>query len=329
MNQLNDQFNAAMMFRTGEAFSIFGDLGSAPGIQATSAAGTRLRWRFTFRTPPYAHALLARAVMFPPSSNYSNDTYSTLRIYSDATESTLVKTEEFHYGPGPAGNTSVGGWMYHRICDRFIEGLDPSTQYWGLVSDVDYGRIQSMAIANLQSMEDYSGYLPNNMTEQTEIVDALRENLVSAIPGIWKHSGVKVFNWSTNLQASPKTNATTTLQNVLDTSVTTVSAASPGWTLDLRYKNRLSQTTVPCVLNVCGSWLTGGGEPDGMDVSLKDSGGNVLASIDDGWSSTTPKWVSVAFNAPALLDKWDLQFNNGGAAGTASIYAACVFQYET
>jgi len=226
MNQMCEQMNQAMLFRTKECFSILGDLGSAPGIQATSSAGTRDRWRFAFHTSPYTHAILARTVMFPPSSNYGNDTYAKIKIYSDATESTLVSTTEVHYGPGPS-NASVGGWQYHKVIDSFIDGLDADTDYFGLVSDIDYGRVQSMAIADLQSMtENYDGYLPVNFTEQSQILDVYRENLVAPMPALWKRGAAKVFNWTTNIQSSPQTNTTTTLKNLLDGTSTTVSSST-------------------------------------------------------------------------------------------------------
>jgi hypothetical protein len=327
MNQMSDQLNQAMLFRTKEAFSWTGDLGSAPGIQATSAAGTRGRYRFAFRTSPYSHALLARVVLFPPSSNYGYDTYSTLKIFSDATESTLISTTEFHFGPGPS-NASVGGWQYHRILDRYIEGLSSDTEYFALVNDVDYGRIQSIAVADLQSANTRDGYLPNTFTEQTELLAAYRENLVSAIPDLWKKGGSKVFNWTTNLQSIPQTNATSTLKNVLDGTSTAVSAATPGYTLDFSKKRRLSQTTVPCRFWFCGSWASGGGAVVGGNVSIKDSSGAVIASITDGWNSTTPKWVSVNVNMPAVLGKVDVQFSNG-LGGTFSAYAYSMWEYET
>jgi len=333
-SQLNTQMNQAMLFRTKEALSMMGDLGSAPGIQATSAAGTRKRWRFAFHTSPYAHALLVRAVMFPPSSNYGNDTYATLKIYSDANESTLISTTEFHYGPGPSGSTSVGGWQYHRIVDKFVEGLSADTDYFALVSDVDYGRVQSIAAADLQSMtENYDGYLPTNFTEQSQLLDRYRQNLVTPMPSLWKRGGAKVLGWTTNIQSSPTTNATTTWKNIIDGTSTTVSSSTPGWTVDMRYKTRLSQSVVPCVIKVCGSWLDAGSATGG-DVKIMDSGGTALATITSGWSSTTPTWVSTTLNLPAsAVDKYDIHsrigVGGGGAAGTLSIYAVAVFEYET
>jgi hypothetical protein len=330
MNQMNEQMNQGMVFRTKEAWSILGDLGTyGVGIFAPSQSGTRPRWRFAFHTGPFHHALVARVVMYPSDTPTSTPGYSTVKIYSDATETTLVSTTEFWYGtrhwPSPDS-----GWPYHKVIDKFIEGLSADTDYYVVIADVDFARIQSMAVGDLQSMSDYNGYLPVNFTEQTQILDTDIENLVSAMPSLWKRGGAKVFNWTTNIQSSPATNNTATFKNVLDGTSTAVSASTPGWTLDMRYKNRLSQTTVPCKFFVCGSWLNGG-SVSGGEVKLVDST-IVTVGGGTGWNSTTPKWLSTTFNMPANLDKYDLMSKIGVAGtqiGTLSIYAAVVIEYET
>lgn len=324
VNQMSEQLTQAFLFRSKECFSIIGDLGSTPGIQASSSAGSTKRWRFAFHTGGHSHSLLVRAVMYPPGSvgNFGNDTYSKLLIYSDATESTLVSTTELHYGPGPS-NALVGGWQYHHIIDKFVTGLDNDTDYYAVVTDETYGRIQSMAVADLQSVtEKNSGYTPTNFTEQTPVLDIHRENMVDQLPLLWKSGGAKVFNWTTNVQSSPFQTTSATPTNILDGTSTTVTSSSAGYTLDMRYKTRLSQATVPCVLKVCASVSTG----TLGRVYLKNSGGTV-ASFLNGWTST-PSWQSVTVQMPATLDKYDLHADDNGSAGTFSVYAACLYEYE-
>ena len=324
-NALNVQMNQAMAFRTKEVFSIMGDLGSAPGIQATSNAGTTDRWRFAFHTGPYTHCLLARAVLFPPSSNYGYDTYTKLKIFSDAIESTLVNTTEFHYGPGPS-TSSVGGWQYHRVVDHYIEGLTADTDYYGLISDQDYGRIQSIAIADLQSLtENFNGYLPTNFTEHTPVNAKFRQNLVSAMPGIWKRNGAKVFGWTTNLQVSfPQQTTSATAINLFDTTSTTYGASVPGYTLDMTGKARLGQqsTGVPIVVKAfvsCSSAASG-------VVHLRDSSGTVLATLTNGYGAGSAGWLSATALLPATVGKYYLTFQT--AAGTFSVYAVSAWEQE-
>lgn len=328
-NELNAHLNAGMLFRTKEVFSILGDLGSAPGIQATSTAGTRPRWRFAFHLSPYSHAILARAVLFPPSSNYANDTYATLKIYSDATETTLVGTTEFHYGPGPAGNTSVGGWQYHRVVDRLITGLTANTSYYGVWSDETYGRLQSACVADIQSMtENYDGYVPVNFTEQSQLLDSYRENLVTPIPALWKRGGAKVLQWTVNDQSSPRTIAGSTATNLLDGSSTSVTTATPGYALTMAVgKARLSQqsTGVPVVMKVFCSTSSATGQGR---IYLKTSSGTVLQITNSIPLTDAPAWVSVTGTIPVGTAKYDLMFDNN-SSGTLSVYAVSIYEYET
>lgn len=321
-NMLNESMDQAILFRTKECFSILGDLGSAPGIQATSTAGTRARWRFAFRTSPYTHALLVRAVLFPPSSNYANETGATLKIYSDATESTLISTTTLTYGAGPAGLTSVGGWQYHKVVDRMVEGLTAGTEYYGKFSDENFGRLQSACVADLQSMsENYDGYLPVNFCEESKIVDLYRENLVEPMPDLWKYGGSKVLNWTANIQSAHRTTTSATPTNLIDGTSTTVTASSAGFTLDMRNKARLSQSTgVPIVMKVCGASDAGA---TGR-VYLKSSGATIC-SIVDGWTGGTA-WQSATGVLPATLDKYDLQFDDNGGASTFRVLAVSIYE---
>lgn len=321
-NQMNDHMNQAMIFRTKELFSILGDLGSAPGIQATSVVGTRNRWRFAFHLSPYTHALLARVVMFPPSSNYGNDTFAKLKIYSDATETTLVSTTEFHYGPGPNGAVSVGGWQYHRIVDKFIEGLTADADYFGLFTDETYGRLQSAAIADMQSMtENYSGYLPTNFTEQSQILDEYRQNLVTPMPGLWKRAGSKVLNWTANIQSSPQTIAVNTATNILDGTSTTYSSSIPGYTLVMTGKNRLSQTGVPCVVKAFMSCTSAS---NGV-VHLRDSTGAIVATCTNTLGAGVTGWIA---SSVVNLTSGKYYLTHQTAAGTLSTYAVSIYEYE-
>jgi len=336
INRLNESFNAAMLFRTREAFSIAGDLGGDDGgisvVKANSAAGTSNRWRAAFRTSPFHHALLARVCLVPPNAGYDQDGYTRLRIYTGADETGLVAEEEFHYGAAPQGAVESGGWQFHRVIDRFITGLAPDVEHFALISDETYGRVQSMAVADLQSMvENYDGYLSTGYTEQSPILDSVRGNIVAALPTLWRRGGARVFGWSRNYQATAldSTRSTSaTPHNLYDSSVTTVSASSPGLTLSMVGKNRLSQTGVPCILKAWGRWEGAGTRGA---IYLKDSAGNTIASIVDGWAGGVMAWASTTFDMPLGEDKYDLQISiGGGTPGTAFYcWAVACYEYES
>jgi hypothetical protein len=328
-NEMNAQMNQAMVFRTKEAFSFFGACGLWPtgfggyfiGPALGSFAGTTKRWRGAFHTGPYHHALLVRVVMCPPHSNFLEATYATLKIYSDASETTLVSTTEFYYGSGPS-NAVVGGWQYHKFIDKFVEGLTADTDYYLVFSDENYGRLQSCSIADLASMtENYGGYLPTNFTEESQILDEYRQNLVAPMPALWKRGGAKVLNWNCDPQFSPRTIAVNTATNLLDGTSTTYGAAIPGYTLDMTGKNRLSQTGCPCVMKVhlsCTSAANG-------VVHLRDSAGTIVATCTNTYGAGVSGWISSAqFNLSS--GKHYLTYQT--AAGTLSVRAASIYEYE-
>lgn len=326
-NKMNEALNASMLFRTKECFSCAGLLGQSSGLALSSSAGTRLRWRFAFHSGPYNYTLMCRAVMYPQTSGPGSDSYATLRIYSDATESTLVSTTEFHYGANPVDATRTSGWQFLKIVDKTVEGLTADTDYYCVVSDVDYGLIQSIAVGEIQSMtESYDGYLPQNFTAESQILDEYRANLVAPIPTLWKRGGTKVLCWTADAQASPRTNATQTSTNIIDGSSTTYGAAIPGYTLNMTGKARLSQSSgVPCKIF---AYLDSTSANNGR-ITLHDSGGTGLASVDYTGLANTPKWFESTVNLPTTEAKYYLTSRQTTAAATVSVHAVSIIEYET
>jgi hypothetical protein len=325
MNLMNAGVNSAMLYRTKSVFDKVGLLGSAAGIAQASSATARTRWRFAFHTSPYTHALFCRAVMYPQKNGFEYDAYANLRIYSDAAESTLVSTTEFHYGSNPLQSSSLSGWQYLRIVDKFVEGLTADTTYYAVWSEFDYGLTQSLAVGDIQSMsENYDGYLPVNFTEETQILDKYRENLVTAIPPMWKRGGAKILNWTADRQGSPRTSTSASATNLIDASSTTYGSSIPGFTLDMTGKARLSQSTgVPFVMQVAISCTSAS---NGV-VHLRDSAGTIVATCTNTYGVGVLGWVSGSGVLPATNAKYYLTYQT--AAGTVSVYAASLYEYET
>jgi hypothetical protein len=326
MNLMNAAMNAAMLFRTKTAFEFTGYIGTSSGHILSSSAGTRDVWRAAFHTSPYTHALLVRALLYPQKNGFEYDSYTTLKIYSDTTESTLVTETEFHYGPNPLQSSSLSGWQHLKVVDKFVEGLTADTDYYALISNVDYGLCTSIVAADMQSMsENYSGYLPTNFTEETQILDKYRENLVTAIPPMWKRGAAKILNWSVLQQSSPQTITSATPTNLIDGTSTTYGSSIPGYQLNMTGKARLSQSTgVPFRMVVFGKSST-----DGKGrVYLKDSAGTTICSITDSWNTGAGAWQTTTGVLPASDQKVYLVYDDNSSTGTLSIYAASLYEYE-
>lgn len=323
---MNALANSVALFRGKCPIATYSNLIKTPSSQLAS----RVRHRFAWKSGPYTHALLAVVTLYPPNAGLDQDSYAKLTVYSDATETTTVTTQEFHYGASPKGSTAAVGWGYMKTVIQMIDGISPNTEYYGKFSDENYGRIQSVLVFELSSLtENNAGYLVPNVTMKTPLTDSLRGNLASVVNTVWREGGAHVLYWDCANHGSPITRASSTPANVVDTSLTTISASTPGPTLDMTGKARLSQTSgVPCVLKAFGSWAAGGGATSGGGVYLKNSAGTTIGSIVDQWTSTTPRWFSTTLTVPTGVDKYDLQFTRGTSGGTFTLYSVCVYELD-
>jgi hypothetical protein len=323
-SQMNEAANMAAMFRTKQSWAMPDHTGLALPL---SQLADRVRARWAFHTGPMTHQLLAMFVMYPPNEVASGvagangaDTYARCDILNGA--GATIATDDFHYGPGPAGSAvDAFGWPNVKVITKYL-AVSPITDYYGVLTDKNYGRIQSACIFEIPSMTtNNSGYLSENIAERAPIADAYRENLLPLPYLQWRRGGCMQVNWSVADGAAPITNATTTPTNVVDNTSTAISAATPGYTLDMSYRDRLSETTgVPCAMKVYASRTASNGT-----VTLKDSAGATIATVTVtgaiGWYSTT-------FNMPATADKYDIHYT-AGAAGTITLHAVSIYEYAT
>lgn len=321
-NQINQQANAAVLNRSKQVFAGGDGLTSVASL-TSFGAGDRARWRFACRTGPYSHAFYYVVIMHQPTSGYTNNTYGRLDIATNAAGTPAVSSAYFYYGADPTNGSGVSGWSYLRVLQGFVDGITGDTEYYCTFNDVDYGRIVSACVFDLQSMtENTGGYLAQNITTHTPVLNVHRQNAVTVNNDLWQKGGSHVLNWSVNNGTSPITTTSATSTNIIDTTSTTVSSSTPGYTLDMTGKDRLSQTSgVPCVMKAFGK-VSGGGLTG--TVRIKDSGGSTLATCSI--TGTTNAWVSSgSFNLPATIGKYDLQFSTSG--GTFSLYAVSIYEY--
>jgi hypothetical protein len=329
MSAMCEQMNAGILFRSKEVFSRVGILGSGAGVPVSSAgAGARIRWRFAFHTGPYHHALFIRAFLYPQTSGFNSNSASVVDIYaaSGTALGALQVATPFYYGNNPLNTLNIAGWQYMKRVDQFVTGLLPDTDYYGLVYDQNDGIVQSISIADLQSMSNnYAGYLPQNFTQDSLILDEYRQNLVAPMPLLWKRGGASVFHWTVESDASPKTIAANTATNLMDGTSTTYGASILGYTLDMRGKARLSQaaTGVPVVIK---AWMKCTTAASGV-VHLRDSTGTIVATLTNTLGAGTVGYITATCNLPATSAKYYLTFQT--SAGTLSVYAVSCYQYET
>ena len=114
-------------------------------------------------------------------------------------------------------------------------------------------------------------------------------------------------------------------KNLIDNSSTTVSASTPGYTVDLRYHTtlRLASVGVPVRLKVSANSTS---SSDTGAVLLLDSTGSVmLTCLINGPSGDNWYWTNGYL--PATLAKYDLHFQQP-ATGTLTVYSADVYEID-
>lgn len=314
-NALNEGVNQSVLYRSKSVFDAYGSLYNAPSTSSTNEA----RWYFTFRTGPLHYSLYGVMGLLPAwdsSSTTIRNAAARVDIYSNSSMTSLVKSETFTYGQFSG---TIVGFDQIRPVKRYISGLSSNTTYYAKISAVDNARIFGASIFELASMtEAYGGYIPQNLTTHSAILDKYREDQVTVMNDLWRYGGGKVFNWNAFLATSPRTTTPSTYVNLIDNTSTTVTSGTPGLVLDMRGKNRLSQATgVPCVLSALGDNAL----PNGT-LAIKDSSGTVLASVS---FNSTFQWRTTTFNLPATVDKYDLVYKSNNTS-PLSVYAVGCYE---
>lgn len=164
-------------------------------------------------------------------------------------------------------------------------------------------------------------YSAANMVSDAPILDATREKILGGLGAMYRQNGGLVVNWARD-DGSARTRSSATAANLVDGTTTgTPTAATYGYSCDLRYRNSSSRTGIPVELAVYGSIPAGSGT-----VKVIDTGGttHLTATVN----SATPGWFTATGTITASDLKFDLQFAGDGV-NTLSVYAVSLVEYES
>jgi hypothetical protein len=329
INALCEATNQSMLYRTKEVFHSSGCVGTfGSDIQSSGGAGDRTRWRWAFHTGVYSRALLVNMIMTPQDSGLSANSSARIDIYSSATYGgSPVASATFNHGANPGGTTIVAGLAYLKPLQQMIEGLTPDTDYYGIAYDVDNGRMVSCSVAEMQSAtETFAGYMPQNITAESSILDVYREKIATAQYNLWRRSAGTVFTHSVDLGTSPAVVFSATPTNIFDISFTTYGSAIPGLYLNMDGKTRLSQAATGVPVRFC-AYVDVPAANTGV-VNLRDNSGSSVIQISQAGPYTG--WVTTTGYLPnaGTVDKYYLTHHRSAGAGTISTFAISCFQYE-
>ena len=289
------------------------------GNKTYSGASSTNLARFRFRTG-YGAAYL-RIVMLQCVANTSTG--------DPRTEIELVNVTD-------AVTTTAGPWQ--GFIDTTSTGDEPST--WRIVTDtiaVTPAKVYTATIKTYDScrpmsilvMEIGSGtiteavdfYSATNVVSDAPIFDATRETILGGLGSMYRQNGALQINWANGNGAALTRSSATPVNVVNNSSTGTPTAATPGYSCDLRYRNSSSRTGVPVELAVYGSIPAGSGT-----VRVIDTAGttHLTATVN----SATPGWFTATGTITASDLKFDLQFAGDGV-NTLSVYAVSLVEYES
>lgn len=308
--EMRNQLNFAARWRTKEVFR-FGS--SVP----TTVAGTVDRWRAYGHSGPMTDRL---GFKFIAGKVSDTATEGSITVYAYDSANVLLGSTTVSIGTQSAGTPSTP--------DQWIEG---DGEVAGVTADTDYHILVNAVNARLIGMSVYektldpttaNGYLSTAITATSPIYTLHRSEVSALANSMHKRGAAQTWNFTVDDQSAPATWSTTSTVNFFDTTLTTVSASSPGVTLDMRYKASLGRasTGVPMILRVYGKTSSAAGS-----VLLKDSGGTTLATVTT--FSTTAGWVSSGtFNLPATKAKYDIMMS-ATSPQVLSVYAFSLYEY--
>jgi hypothetical protein len=284
-----------------------------PGVLASPGLDDRIRWRSRYHPSPYAYGVAVYGYLALTEletdelGNILGDPYALIEV-TDDDPGTLSLGEtsggfaELHYGTATAEDSSPDA------CSAMFTALrdneDPTTDFVPL-----QGRSYNVTITDVQSrlvaasVFETDRNRPAPYTSGFAVKGPIKTNDRGGVLGgsrkMFKRQAAKLFDWSVDDQASPRSISTGVSTNIIDGTSTTVSGATPGFTIDLRNRARSSTGTVTCRFSVHAACTDSG------EVDLKDSTGTIVATALV--ASTTPAWIEVDVELPETRAKYDFQ----------------------
>lgn len=306
-NAMRRHTNQIMAYRGKTFFTSPGGLGSVPA----SAGASRVRWRFRGYTSPAARRLVVHVIIGSVGAPVPlSDPYVLF------TETISGGTLEFR--SNVYGGIDVPSDLTYATASIDI---DSATDIACSFTDINDARLISAMVYEELLPPDTANGLMMPIGAGTNILDEHRQQLAENLENIWESQGSQVWNWTADTAATAFTNATTTAKNLIDSSVTTVSAASPGATIDMTGKatRRQESTGVPVTMWVYASATTSSGA-----VRLVDSSGSTIITV--AVSAGSAAWYSADGFMAASEDKYDLH-GVAGASGDITVHAVSIFEF--
>ena len=233
---------------------------------------------------------------------------------------------EIHYGGISATWADAPDWITwgHSL---LIPGIPPDTDCQIHIRLSDYARILSFCIYEI-------GNVPVDTTESgvdprigvgSPIYDDPIEQMVKSCSEQWRHNAGNVLQFLSHddntTRYSIEVDGAASYKNIFESGSTTVTAATPGYRVNLQYHNSANQSAVPVTMAVYAS---------------ADGDGDAKVKLTDGTNEletggiTSLDWYTVTGTIPATDDqKWDIHAKPDTGEGVSiRVYSVCVYELD-
>ena len=292
----------------------------------SGAAGPSVLWRW-YGWSGYGQTTLRTVVLAKPADNSAAaDPYVLVSV----TDSGGTNTGEHHFVGFTSSSTPAPSVLTMGVIDITVV---ENSALECVISEVDYLRIVSVCSflvgTNPVSDTGTAGVSPGSGVG-SPILDAMHLDMATAATGMWTRNAAHIFTWAADGTAnSPTRSNSATYRNILDSSSTSVTAATPGMRLQHGYHNRVTAETVPTRLAVYAVRTSGAGDTSKNAVRVSD-GTNTVTVTGIGNSAG---WYTADATIPSSGDaKYDIMARtstvaDGGAADAIRVDAVSWLEY--
>ena len=249
-----------------------------------------------------------------------------LTILVKSTAGATVATKDVAYHGKTTGTTVAPDEINHGSV--IIDGLTANTEYY-LENQV----VNGMRLVYMVAVELALYYADDTVTAVCNPVNFMAEgpiyntqinDVADAANKLWRHNGKHLFTFTQPYdESSAATSTSTTYTNVIDGSSTTVTAASPGFSLYTTYDGTYARANaIPVKMAIYTQRTSGSGT---LSVRINDG----TSTIAITGITSTQQWSTVTSTIAAQAGtKWDIQAANSAGASSWRIYAVSLFEYE-
>jgi len=194
-----------------------------------STSGTRYRWRFPYHAGPYAKHLFVDFQLAAQDNGSATSPYGKLEISTSPTYATVLYAASMSWGSAPSAYSDVplnfgGGTTTLQDpatpSDLTAVSVTPLTQYFGRFADIDYARIQSVAVWEVSLPPDTdNGYAPNTVGAGSPIFDEDRADPAEMGRKLWAYGAQTLWHWSVDTDAGVRSQTNGDLSGTLTQSI--------------------------------------------------------------------------------------------------------------